>query len=591
MGKEEEYKELFLAEAQENYEELNQLFTRLEKDPSAKAVIEAIFRIIHTLKGNAMGMGFQDIASLSHVIEDIFNEAKLGRLVLDTAFFSHLFKAIDVLGRLIMAQKTGETVAYKGIRTKLEVALRNARQEKPAANDTNDTHDNGTGAVPESDKAQAALQASGTAAATKPDELAYNAGNDSNYENDELLTGHQISLSDTVQVPVRKLDHLLNIIGELIIERDTLLTQNIRRGFPASDINRLNRITSDLQFGVMDIRMVQVGFLFSKFHRILRDVASLEEKKVELVLEGTEIEIDRNILRIMSDSLVHLIRNSVSHGIEKPEERLRKGKAAAGTVRLSARSEKDTVFIEVTDDGNGIDAEAIKRKAIEKGLITAEYANIMNEDEALACIFLSGFSNAEKVTSVSGRGIGMDVVKRSVESIGGSVTLTTEKGKGSRFTLSLPSSMAVKGALLFEIQEQVYAIALSHTEAVVAVDPAGFHKVGAGLVTTYLDKTIGVFHLNDIFEGRTHSPRQYKTGQKVEMIVVSYHNRYAGFVVDKLMQQKEIVEKTLSKPVDHVTLFSGATILGSGDVCLVLNIAGILSGVFKEMNYQRAFNV
>ncbi|MCU0433406.1 MAG: chemotaxis protein CheA [Bacteroidia bacterium] len=577
MGKEEEYKELFLAEAQENYEELNQLFTRLEKDPAARQVIEAIFRIIHTLKGNAMGMGFQDIASLSHVIEDIFNEVKLGRLVLDTAFFSHLFKAIDVLGRLIMAQKTGETVAYKGIRTKLEVALRNARQQNPEtpAQDNTPLH------TPETPTAQTVE--------TPLAEAADITENDT--PEDDLLTGHQLTLSDTVQVPVRKLDHLLNIIGELIIERDTLLTQNIRRGFPASDINRLNRITSDLQFGVMDIRMVQVGFLFSKFHRIMRDVAALEEKKTELILEGTEIEIDRNILRIMSDSLVHLIRNAVSHGIEKPEERLRKGKAAAGTVRLSARSEKDTVFIDVTDDGNGIDAHAIKRKALEKGLISAEYAKIMTEDEALSCIFLSGFSNAEKVTSVSGRGIGMDVVKRSVESIGGTVTLTTEPGKGSRFTLSLPSSMAVKGALLFEIQEQAYAIALSHTEAVVAVDPASFHKVGAGLVTTYLDKTIGVFHLGDIFDGHSQIARKYEPGKKVEMIVVSYHNRYAGFVVDKLMQQKEIVEKTLSKPVDHVTLFSGATILGSGDVCLVLNIAGILSGIFKEMNYQRALHV
>lgn len=574
MGKEEEYKEIFLSEALESTEQLNNLFTALEKDIENKTAVDAIFRITHTLKGNAMGMGFSEIAELSHVMEDVFNEVKAGTVKLESNIFNTLYKANDILGQLINAIKTGEQIKYKGIKTKLEVALRNARSMN--SNISSATGDD---------------QAENHPAAIAVTEEK-NDAEDEPEEEDENAT-QKITISDVVQVPVRKLDALLNIIGELIIEKDTLTALNTERGFQVSDLARLNRITSDLQYGIMDVRLVQIGFLFNKFQRIVRDAAVIENKKVELILEGTEIEIDRNILKIMSDSLVHLVRNSVGHGIESPAKRKERGKPEAGRVTLKASNEKDTVFIEVSDDGNGIDAAAIRKKAVEKGFITQDYANIITDEEVMMFIFEPGFSNADEVTEISGRGVGMDVVKRAVESIGGKININTEPGKGTTFTLCLPSSMAVKGALLFDLDNQTYAIALTHTEAVIALRKKDIHKISNGLISKYLGKTISIIFLKDLFsmrkmqdaseDGAFHrSFDSITTQQKLDVVIVSYNKHLVGIVVDKLMQQKEIVEKTLEKPVNHVALFSGATILGDGGVCLVLDVAGLLSKFFRD---------
>lgn len=585
MSKENEYKEIFLAEARESYEELNNLFTELEKDINNRSAIDAIFRITHTLKGNAMGMGFTAIAELSHVMEDIFNEVKSTRLKLDSIIFSGLFKANDVLGQLIDSLSTGTEVRYKGIKTKLEVILKNTRVAQ--TQETEAPLNEHTEELPVQPVQTDTTEIQET---TEPVEVAIE---ETEPGEDDDSVEHKIVLSDVVQVPVRKLDALLNIIGELIIEKDTLTALNSDRGYASTDLARLHRITSDLQYGIMDVRLVQIGFLFNKFHRILRDVAVLEHKKVNLVLEGTEIEIDRNILKIISDSLVHLIRNSVSHGIESPEKRLERGKPETGKVTLKATNEKDTIYIDVIDDGNGIDLNVIKAKALEKGIISAEYAKIISDDEIMMCLFEPGFSNAEQITEVSGRGVGMDVVKRSVESIGGKITIETSLGKGSRFTLSLPSSMAVKGALLFELSGQTFALALTHTEAVISLEPKDIHRISTGLISSYLGKTISIIFLKDLFEmgSLKHSSEKgsfhetfdtIRHNQKLDVVIVSYNKHLVGFVVDKLMQQKEIVEKALEKPVQHIDLFSGATILGNGNICLVLNIAAILKNLFKE---------
>ena len=587
-SKEEEYKEMFLSEALDNYEELNKLFTALEKDTSNKKIIDHIFRITHTLKGNAMGMGFVEIAELAHVMEDIFSEAKEGKIILDDELFNSLFKANDKLGELIEAIRTGKKVNYKGIRTKLSVYLKNARETRGFENETSIEKE-----LPKEEVLYAVEE---------QDLSGYENGNASvKIENRDAFNEFleeddqpKITFSDLVNVPVRKLDNLLNLVGELIIERDSLVAASLERGYSTNTFARLQRITSDLQYGVMDVRLVQIGFLFNKFHRIIRDVAVIENKKVDLVLEGTEIEIDRNILKIMSDSLIHLIRNSVSHGIETPEERKKKNKPETGKVILKARNEKDTVIIEVKDDGNGIDHVTIARKAVEKGIIKPEYAKMASKEELLMLIFEPGFSNAEVITEVSGRGVGMDVVKRATESIGGNIKVETEIGKGSTITLLLPSSMAVKGALLFELNKQEYAVALSYTEAVVSFRKSDIHKISNGLMATYLGKTISVIFLNDLYEigglselaedeGRLHKTfDSIEEDKKLDVLVASYANKYVGFVVDKLLQQKEIVEKTLAPPIDKMDMISGATILGNGNVCLVLDIANIINTLFKE---------
>jgi two-component system chemotaxis sensor kinase CheA len=554
--KEEEYKEIFLAEALDNFEEINRLLTVLEKNPGDKNTIHALFRITHTLKGNAAGMGFTGIAEIAHVLEDLFGEIRDGRIALDTALFSSIFKGVDVLGNLINAIKDGSEVKYKGIKTKLEVLLKRAKDEPKS---------------------------------TEPAVSKEGAPSDDDSSSE---TDNKVSFSDLVQVPVRKLDNLLNLVGELIIEKDRILS-SAGNGLRASnEYARLSRIASDLQYSVMDVRMVQVGFLFNKFHRVVRDVASLENKNVVLKLEGTDTEIDRNVLQVISDSLIHIIRNCVGHGIETPEGRVQQGKPKEGVVTLSASSETDAVRIEISDDGRGLNYERIKSKAIARKLITAEDAENLSKEDLSMLIFEPGFSTMDAVTAISGRGVGMDVVKKTLDSIGGTIRVASTEGKGTVLQLTLPSSMAVKSSLLFELGPEVYAIPLAYTESVISLYKSDLHKAGGGLVATHLGKNIAVVFLKDIFDQQTE-----KTGYnanilqssfdkihpetKLDIVVVSFNNRTVGFVVDKLLQQKEIVEKPLMRPVDKIKFISGVTILGSGNVCLVMNIPHILHFIFS----------
>jgi two-component system chemotaxis sensor kinase CheA len=569
--KDNEYREIFLAEALENYTEINRLLTILEKNVSDAKTIQALFRITHTLKGNATGMGFDKISELAHVMEDLFGEVREGRLELTGEIFTSVFKAADALGELIDAIKTPKDVKYRGIKTKLEVLMNNARKSTaPSATASAETE-------------------SQTHATDHPE-----VNGEAEIESETETTN--ISFSDLVQVPVKKLDNLLNLVGELVIERDRIIANSLRN-HSGNEYSRLSRISSDLQYSVMDVRLVQVGFLFNKFHRIVRDAATKEGKHVKLKLEGTETEIDRNILQVISDSLIHLIRNSVGHGIETPEIRKQKGKPEEGTVTLSASSESDTVLIKIKDDGAGIDAQRIKKKAIEKGVISASDADKMSERDLIMLIFEPGFSTMDQVTAISGRGVGMDVVKKALDSIGGTIHVDTMMGDGTIFSLSLPSSMAVKSTLLFDLDEQTYAIPLSYTESVISIYKSEIHKAANGLIAVHLGNTIHIVFLSDLFaqslgkvKAKYESFDQLHPEQKLEIVVVSFNGKRIGFIVDKLLQQKEIVEKPLRKPFDSISFLSGVTILGNGNVCLALSIPGILNALLNNQ-VNKAINV
>ncbi len=568
--KDQEYREIFLAEALENYTEINRLLTVLEKNVNDSKAIQALFRITHTLKGNSTGMGYEKIAEMAHVMEDFFGEVREGRIALGSDIFASVFKAADVLGELIEAIKTPKDVKYRGIKTKLEVFIKTAKQASTTKEEPQATTIGGAQAETrvESESKLANLE---TAEEEEEDKAEVETTN--------------VSFSDLVQVPVKKLDNLLNLVGELIIERDRIIA-NGASTHTSNEYSRLNRISSDLQYSVMDVRLVQVGFLFNKFHRIVRDASSKEGKQVTLKLEGTETEIDRNILQVISDSLIHLIRNSVGHGVEKPEVRKQKGKPEEGTVTLSASSESDTVFIKIKDDGAGIDPQRIKQKAIEKGLVNAVDASQMSDRDLIMLIFEPGFSTMDSVTAISGRGVGMDVVKKALDSIGGTVQVDTMMGEGSIFTLSLPSSMAVKSTLLFDLDNQTYAIPLSYTESVISIYKSDIHKAANGLITVHLGNTIHIVFLSDFFaQSLGKSKEKYASfdqlhpEQKLEIVVVSFNGKRIGFIVDKLLQQKEIVEKPLRKPFDSISYLSGVTILGNGNVCLALSIPGILNAL------------
>ncbi len=565
-SKEEEYRQLFLTEALENFEELNRLFVDLEKDMSSKKAITNIFRIVHTLKGNAMGMGYDKIADLAHVMEDVFGAVKNGEVTLDKELVDSLFRANDKLGGLINAVSTNERVSYLGIKTKLTVYLKNAREEQAAG---------GKQPVEEEEFEEAGEEIQEETEAGDGDHA----------------TG--IKFADVVQIPVRKMDDLLNMVGELVIERDRLISLFGAEGKSTLEFERIKRISSNLHYGIMNVRMVQMGFLFNKFHRVLRDAAAAEKKNVELILKGTEVEIDRNILKIISDSMVHLVRNAVGHGIESKEERQDSGKPAAASVTLSATLEKDNVVITISDDGKGINTQKIKEKIVKQNMVTQEVADQLPDKEIIRYIFEPGFSSADKVTEISGRGVGMDVVKKSVESIGGQVLVDTELGLGTSVHLLLPSSLALKGALLFEVESQVYAIPLNYIESVTYLHKQDIHLVADSLMVDHQEQSIPLVFLKGLLDQKNlDNVNQLAIGQNIlkdvakdqelNVIITTHSGRLLGLVVDKLQRQKEIIEKKLPKPLDTSKLLSGTTILGSGHVCPVLDVASIMDVLFQS---------
>ncbi len=355
------------------------------------------------------------------------------------------------------------------------------------------------------------------------------------------------------------------------------MSQEIGNPALQSTAAHLFRITDELQYSVMDARLVNVGSLLNKFPRVVRDVAAAERKEVELALTGQDIQIDRNILQIITDALLHLVRNAIAHGLETPTERAKAGKPAEGRLTLSAQTERDDVLIQVIDDGRGIDVEAVRRKAVERGLVSKQAAKALDADAVRAFLFEPGFSMAKQVTEISGRGVGLDVVKLAIDSLGGQLRVESELGRGTTFTLVLPTSIAVKGALLFELDQRSYALPLMHTDSVVSLRPQQLHVVGGLLMAEVQGENVPVVPLRQLLmsEGPLPAATRAELAGRQDIIIIAYNNRKLGLIVDRFLRQQDIVIKPMSKPLDTIELFGGVTLLGSGQVCLVLDVPAL----------------
>ncbi|KAA5539387.1 chemotaxis protein CheA [Adhaeribacter rhizoryzae] len=540
-SREQEYKEIFIGEALEYYDALNRHISDLEKNPENETLLAEIFRLLHNLKANAKAIGYLPIADLSHKLETAFELIRNKKIAFADETVTVLFDGIDLLGELI------HNLDREGYQPQDEPIIRNLDL-----------------VVESADKG------------SKPSERAVEVAKGPKY-----LNAKNIQLSDLIYIQIKKLDHLLNLVGELIIDRDRIISISKELDHPdlATVSSHLYRLTEDLQFSVMDARLVTIGSLFNKFPRIARDIAVAEKKEIHLDISGQDIQIDRNILQIITDSLLHIMRNAISHGIEPAETRVAAGKPAVGNIKLSAQSDRELVQIRLSDDGKGIDLDDVRRGIVQKGFLPAEAANELRDSEALSYIFEPGFSLAKQITEVSGRGVGLDVVKNAIDSIGGRIRIDSEKGKGTTFTLHLPTSIAVKGALLFEVDNSFYAIPLMHTDSVVALDKDELHEIGGLLVADIKNETITVISLNQFL---TASEATMNLGSKAKLqgvvqniIIVTYNNRKLGLIVDKLYRQQDIVIKPLNKPVDSIEIYGGVTLLGSGKVCLVLDVPAL----------------
>ncbi|SFE08039.1 two-component system, chemotaxis family, sensor kinase CheA [Thermoanaerobacter thermohydrosulfuricus] len=374
--------------------------------------------------------------------------------------------------------------------------------------------------------------------------------------------------SKSVRVDIDRLDNLMNLVSELIIIKTRLegLEADNKNSETVSAIEYLERITTNLHDAVMKVRMVPVERVFNRFPRMVRDLSYELGKKIVLNMYGQDTEVDRTVIDEIGDPLVHLIRNSIDHGIEIPQERLQKGKPEQGTINLRAYHEGNNVIIEVSDDGRGIDIEKVKAKAVEKGIYTAEQVNDLSKDKILDLLFRPGFSTTDKVTDISGRGVGLDVVKNKIESLNGSIEILSEINKGTKFIIKLPLTLAIIQALLVKVGDEKFAIPLNSISEIVHKKEEEIHNVQGKEVVLFRGKVIPIIRLNEVLETKKIS----NNGNLVCVIIKKGEN-LACCTVDELIGQQEIVIKPLGKYLSNVKVIAGATILGDGQVALIVD--------------------
>lgn len=514
MSENSKYRDMFVQEALEHVESLNQSLLKFEEEPTVREHVDVLFRSAHTLKGMAATMGYDQIREICKTIEEIFDRFRKGEETITTELGNVIFYGIDILKQLIHDETK---------KINLDEFLNYVKN---------------------------------------PSEIKQN-----NDKSDTALT-LQIK-SPTVRVRLQDLDALVNLVGEMMISKMRL--EQIMHTYDSNEgreiLMTLGRLITDIQYQTMKIRLVPIDQIFNRFSRMIRDVSSSLGKEVKLEVNDSGIELDRTVLDAITDPLLHMLRNAVDHGLETPSERRGKGKPEAGTIRLSANRMGDRVEIQVEDDGNGIDLEAIKSKALEKQITTAEELAQMSDEEIIGLVGTPGLSTAKTVTDISGRGVGMDVVMTQVKNVGGHVKILTEKGKGTRIVLTIPMSLAIIGGLLVNISDQKYVLPLSSISTTITVNKNEIKNVHGHEMITLRDTVIPIVRVSEILGlVSTHD----EINSQVNIVVVDKDDKSYGLIVDSLEREQEVVIKRLNGLSNSVNAFSDATILPDGKVALIL---------------------
>lgn len=380
----------------------------------------------------------------------------------------------------------------------------------------------------------------------------------------------------TVRVDIEKLDSLMNLVSELIIAKNSLVSATSSIGNVGNEFNEqveyLESVTTNLHESVMKVRMVPIESVVTKFPRMIRDLSKKLDKKMELYMSGEETELDRTVVDEIGDPLMHLLRNSADHGLESAEVRKERGKPEVGSIFLDAYQDGNNVVIEVRDDGNGIDTEEVKRKALEKGIVTREQADSMTEKEAIELLFHAGFSTSEKVSDVSGRGVGLDVVKSKIEALSGEVEVKSKLGEGSTWIIRLPLTLAIIQALMVTVGGEKYAISLGSIQTIEDISPADIKLVQTEEVIHLRGSVIPLIRLSEILD----APSTKNSDENLVVVIVKKGDKLAGLVVDELIGQQEIVIKSMGKYISKCKMISGATILGNGEVALILDANAVI---------------
>jgi two-component system chemotaxis sensor kinase CheA len=560
----------FIAESQDGLDRMERCLTELETRPQdSQQLVAEIFRAVHTIKGTTGFLGFGRLEKLAHAGEHLLGSLRDGRLPVTEELISGLLRLLDGLRAILnLIEETGSEGSRAGDEDSAliaELAMLNGEEapsqlaEKPAP------------VVPikvaEEAPSPASLEAGSAAANTQ--------------------TSGSSSGDKTLRIDVEVLNRMMNLVGELVLTRNQMLQSGVEStNFPEL-ARRLDSVTADLRETVMQARMQPVGNLFGKFPRMVRDLARTCGREVRIEFSGQETGLDKSLLEAIKDPLTHAVRNAVDHGIESPADRVLAGKSAEGCLRLRAFHQSGSVVIEVSDDGAGIAMERVLAKAVERGLVVPEQAKEMTEREALQLIFLPGFSTAAAVTTVSGRGVGMDVVRANVEKVGGSVELESKVGVGTTLRLRVPLTLAIVPALVVRSGGQSFALPQTALVELVYIPARDREKVvervGASEVYRLRERLLPMVWLD-----RLLSLKNETEAHGFYMAVLEAEGCRYGLVVDDLLAPEEIVVKPLSAVLREIGLFSGATVLGNGTLALILDIAATAAraGVKPVMEEQ-----
>lgn len=576
----------FIAEAEEILEGLDQYFIKLEAAPGDLVLINEIFRAVHSIKGSAGFLGFNRLVEVAHEAENILNKLRQKEMQATPEAIDIILESVDVLKRLIKEIKEGsrELIDIAPIKRKLSRLLEYAGLLKEISSDKPQVP------VPASETEETVSRAAGKVKTGTP-ELEWDNEKDQEQGimTDKPVTGIAEQEKDQIlRIDTNRLDQVMDLVGELVLSRNRLLKilsavealydgdEQIKSLLETT--SNLNLITTDLQLAVMKMRMVPVRKVFNKFPRMVRDIARKANKKIDLQISGESTEIDKSIIEKIADPLVHVIRNSIDHGIELPADRLKNGKPEYGTITLSAFQEGNSIVIQVEDDGRGIDPVGVEEKAREKGLIKSTDVRLTPK-EVINFIFEPGFSMAANVSDISGRGVGMDVVKTNIGRINGIIDVNSEAGKGTRITFKIPLTLAIIQVLMVKVRGEIYALPLSSILETVRISQDCIRSIDGQEILTVRDSLIPLIRLGDVLNIKADHPAR----EWVYVVLVATAEKRLGIIVDELCHQEEVVIKSMGTYFSGIKEISGATITGDGRVGLILD-AGVLISQHKELN-------
>ena len=582
---EDEIVQEFVIESSENLDQVATDLVELERSPGDPALLSSIFRAMHTIKGTCGFLGYPKLEAVAHAAENLLSLLRENEITYSNPVANALLATTDAMREVLTLLETtgaeGDRDYSEIIATLRALAIADADDAAPA--DVPATPAAKDATTPERGGIEDAAHPEPARNVPPPAEMTDQAHPGADSPEEEHLAGDAKAPSAdlNIRVDVKLLDALMNLVGELVLARNQIIqyTESVNDPAIVATSQRLNLITTDLQAGIMKTRMQPIGNVLSKFPRVVRDLAQACGKKVRLETDGRETELDKTIIEAIKDPLTHLVRNSVDHGIETPEERLAAGKSEEGRLLIRAFHEGGQVNIEIQDDGAGIDAQKVLNKALDKGLVNSEAAAKMSDRELLSLIFLPGFSTAEKVTNVSGRGVGMDVVKTNIEKIGGTIDLSTAPGEGTTFKIKIPLTLAIVPALIVTSGGDRYAIPQVNLLELVRLNASerrGAVETISGTPTYRLrGKLLPLVDLGAELGVETSHFLDPDDRRSFNIVVLQADDRQFGLVVSDVNDTEEIVVKPLGRQLQNIRHLAGATIMGDGRVALILDVIGL----------------